>query len=306
MSYPSGPSGPIGNPGYPSGPPPAQYNAPTQQFSQVSDAAPAGPSKLPLYLTSAVAVLGLAVYLASFGPVFNINAPQVPGFGPVGGAASATPVGITVAAALAVLAGLVAGVSLLPKQTKSTAWIAVLSVLALLLTLSQIVGVPDLITFGWGLYAIIAFALLQAIAAITALLFDAGVITAPTPKPKYDQQPYGQYGGPPSYYGQHGAPQHQQGPPQRPGYSPQYGGYPTGPTTGGFGGQQAPQGTVPQTGPPTPPTGFPAFGQPQGGSSAPAGQSAQPQQPSYESPQSSYDPQQPSQQAAPNSPQPPS
>ena len=301
MSYPSGPPG---NSGYPSGGSQPQFNAPTQQFGQVPEAAPAGPSKLPFYLAIAVAVLGLAVYLASFGPVFTISAPSIPGLGPIGGAVSATPVGITLATASAILAGLLAGVSLLPKQPKLDAWVAILSVLALLLVLSQIVGVPEGVSFGWALYLIIAFSVLQAIAAVTALLLDSGVITAPVPKPKHEQQPYGQYGVPSPYYGQpqHGGPLHQQGPPQRPGYQPQYGGYPSGPATGGFAGQPAPQG-APQSGPPTPPTGFPAFGQPQG---ALAGQPSQPQQQPYESQPSSYDPQQPTQQAAPHSAPPPS
>lgn len=309
MSYPTGPSG---NSGYPSGPQQPQYNAPTQQFgqvpSQIPEAAPAGPSKLPFYLGIAVAVLGLAVYLSSFGPVFTISAPTIPGLGPIGGAVSATPVGITLATAISVLAGLLAGTSLLPKQSRLDAWVAILSVLALLLVLSQIVGVPSGVSFGWALYLIIAFSVLQTAAAVAALLLDAGVISAPVPKPKYDQQPYGQYGGPSPYYGQqagqpqHGGPPHQQGPPQRPGYQPQYGGYSNGPTTGGFTAPQPPQG-APQSGPPTPPTGFPAFGQPQGG---PASQPSQPQQQSYESQPSSYDPQQPTQQAAPHSAPPPS
>ena len=43
-----------------------------------------------------------------------------------------------------------------------------------------------------------AAGVVQAVLAISALLLDAGVITAPAPRPKYDQY-YGQYGG---YYGQ--------------------------------------------------------------------------------------------------------
>lgn len=299
MSYPSGPPG---SSGYPSGPPAGQYSAPTQQFSQPQEAAPAGPSKLPVYLAAAVAILGLAVYLATFGPVFTINAPNIPGLGPVGGAVSATPIGITLATAIALVAGLLAGVSLLPRQSKLDAWVAILSVLALLMVLSQIVGVPSGVTFGWALYLLIAFTLLQALAAVAALLLDSGVVAAPTPKPKYEQQPaYGQYGAPSPYYGQpQGQPQHggqplSQGPPQqRGGYpQPQYGGYPGAPTTGGF-GTQAPQGPPPQSGPPTPPTGFPAFGQPQGGGSS----TSQPTQ--------TFESQQPQQQAAQNSAPPPS
>ncbi len=296
MSYPSGPPG---NSGYPSGPPAAQYSAPTQQFGQLPEAASAGPSKLPLYLAVAVAVLGLAVYLSNFGPVFTINAPNIPGLGPIGGSVSATPIGITLATAVSLLAAMLAGVSLLPKQASREAWVAILSVLALLVVISQIVGVPSGVSFGWALYVVIAFTLLQALAAVAALLLDAGVMTAPVPKPKYEQSPYGQYGAPGSYYGQpqgqpqHGGPPHQQGPPPPSGYPPQqYGGYPGGPSTGGFGAQPAQQSAPPQSGPPTPPTGFPAFGQPQ----APVG--SQPTQ--------TIETQQPQQQAAPQSAPPPS
>jgi hypothetical protein len=292
MSYPSGPPG---NSGYPSGPPAAQYSSPTQQFGQVQDPVPAGPSKLPVYLAAAVAILGLAVYLSTFGPVFTINAPNIPGLGPIGGSVSATPIGITLATAIALVAGLLAGVSLLPKQSKYAAWVAILSILALLLVLSQIVGVPSGVTFGWALYLLIAFTLLQALAALAALLFEAGVINAPAPKPKYEQQPYGQYGAPGSYYGQgqpqHAAPSHQQGPPQqRGGYPQQYGGYPGAPSTGGFGAQAPQSAPQPQSGPPTPPTGFPAFGQPQGSSASQPTQSFESQQPQQQAPQNSTPP----------------
>ena len=100
------------------------------------------------------------------------------------------------------------------------------------------------------------FTLLQAAVAVVVLLFDAGIITPPVPRPKYDQhqQQYGQYSGG-GYYGQqhggqHGGPQQQgpqqQGLQQRPGYPTPYGGYSgSGQTTGGF---------PAQSGPPTPPT----------------------------------------------------
>ena len=64
---------PPGSPGYPPAQQPTtQFAAPTQQFGKVPDTAPAaeGPSKLPMYLTAAVAALGLAVYLSSYGPLF--------------------------------------------------------------------------------------------------------------------------------------------------------------------------------------------------------------------------------------------
>ena len=72
MSYPQGQPG---NPGYPPAQQPTtQFAAPTQQFGKAPEAGPAaaeGPSKLPEYLTAAVAALGLALYLSSFGPLFT-------------------------------------------------------------------------------------------------------------------------------------------------------------------------------------------------------------------------------------------
>ncbi|MGH3581022.1 MAG: DUF5336 domain-containing protein [Mycobacterium sp.] len=274
MSYPSGPPG---NPGYPSGPPAAQYSSPTQQFGQVQEAAPAGPSKLPLYLDIAVAVFGLAIYLTTF----------------------ALDNGTALGPLLGILAGLLAGVGLVPKQKSRYAVVAVVSVLGFLVVLAGVitVGAGNL---GWASYLLVAFTLLQAIVAVTALLLDAEVIAAPVPKPKYEQQqPYGQYGAPGPYYGQpqgqpqHGGPPQQQAPQQRGGYPPQqYGGYPpNGPSTGGF-GAPAPQGPPHQGGPATPPTGFPAFGQPHGGP---------PSQPTQ-----AHETQQPPQQAAPQSAPPPS
>ena len=283
MSYPSGPPG---NSGYPSGPSASQYSAPTQQFGHTQDfghaqeAAPTGPSKLPQYLDIAVAALGVLVYLTTFA---LDNGPTL---GPVA----------------AILAGLLAGVGLVPKQKTHVGVVAVLAVLGFLLVLSDVitVGAGDA---DWPWYVLIALTLLQAIAAVAALLLDAGVITAPVPKPKYEQNPYGQYGAPGQYYGQlpgqlpgqpqYGGPPHQPGPQQRGGYpQQQYGGYPSSPSTGGFNAQAPQQSAAPQSGPPTPPTGFPAFGSPQGSTGS--------------QPTQTFETQQPQQQAAPQSAPPPS
>jgi hypothetical protein len=201
-----------------------------------------------MYLAVAVAVLGFGVYLSSFGPLFTAGADYF------------TPTLLDLAVVASIAAGLIAGVSLLPKQKALPAVLAVLSVLAFLLVIAIVLTAPQGVSIDWGLYLIIAFTVFQAIAAVAILLFDAGIISPPAPRqPRYEQQQYGQYGGAPSgqYYGH---PQHtpppQQGPPQRQGYPSQYGGYQSsGPSTGGYGGSH-------QSGPPTPPTGFPAYGQP--------------------------------------------
>jgi hypothetical protein len=268
MSYSSGPPG---SPGYPPAQQPTnQFSAPTQQFGRVTEpgrpATESGASKLPVYLAAAVAALGLAVYLSGFAPLFTISSSEFPGLGSISGSSF----GLVLAVGASILAGLLAGASLLPRQTISPAVVAVLAVAAFLLVIAEVINKPSGAAIDWGLYLIIAFTLLQAIVAVAVLLFDAGVISPPAQRPKYEQQQYGQYGGPGQYYGQpgqlgqasqqhqqhHGG--HQQGQPQqqRPGYPPTYpGGYQGGPPSGGYS-----QGS--QSGPPTPPTGFPTYGQP--------------------------------------------
>jgi hypothetical protein len=251
------------NPGYLPPQPPGSYGAPAPSFAP----AEAGPSKLPLYLNVAVVVLGLAAYLASFGPILTIKAE----LGPFGGAElSGGGGGYPVLAAL--VAALLAAASLLPKTRDYGGVIATASAIALLTSIAQVVAKPTGFTVGWGLWVMIAFTLLQTIAAVAALLLAAGIITAPAPRPRYDQ--FGQYGPPPGgYYGQPGPQGPPPGIPPRPGYPSQYGGgYASGPSTGGFGGVGA------QSGPPTPPTGFPSFSPPPTGQ--PPAQPDQPQAPS--------------------------
>lgn len=277
---------PPGNPGYPPAQQGNQY-APTQQYGEPAEV---GPSKLPVYLTAAVAVFGLATYAFNFGPLLTISNSDFPQFGSASGS---TP-GLGLAVAASVLAALLAGVGLLPRQKARTGLVAVTSTLSFLLVLAEVINAPAGLSIGWGLYLVVATTLLQTGAAVAALLFDAGVLSPPAPKPRYEQQqPYGQYGAP--YYGQpggqqqYGAPTHQPQQ-QRPGYPSQYG-YQGAPNTGGF--QSAAGAPGSHNGPPTPPTGFPAFGQPQQpqGSSAPtaavpAQPSATPQSQPESSPQS--------------------
>jgi hypothetical protein len=272
MSYPQGP--PAG-PGYQPGQQPTpQFGTPTQQFARIGDSAPAaeGPSKLPVYLSAAVAGLGLLAYLSYFAPQFTVESSDFPGLGELSGSS----IGLGLAVIAAVLGALFAGVGLLPKQRNHVAVAAVFSVLGFLLVISEVLNKPSGTTVSWGLWLLTAFTLLQAAVAVVVLLFDADVLTPPVPRPKYEQQPqYGQYPG--SYYGQpggqhagqhsgqpqHGGPGSQQGQ-QRPGYPTPYGGYSSsGPSTGGF-AASAPSGA--QSGSPTPPTGYPTYGQPPSGS----------------------------------------
>ena len=55
--------GPPGGSGYPSG----SYGAPSPSYASASDA---GAGRLPAYLNIAVVLLGVAAYVAAFGPVY--------------------------------------------------------------------------------------------------------------------------------------------------------------------------------------------------------------------------------------------
>src|SRR5215475_8375467 len=180
---------PPGSPGYPPAQQPTtQFAAPTQQFGKVPDTttrttpAAEGPSKLPVYLTAAVAALGLAVYLSSYGPLFEA------------GADFFTPTLLDLGVVASLLAGLIAGVTLVPKQKAAPALVAVLSLLGFLLAIAVLLTAPQGVSIEWGLYLILAFSVVQAIIAVAVLLFDADVITPPAPRPRYEQQQYGQYG----------------------------------------------------------------------------------------------------------------
>jgi len=235
---------PPGNSGYPPAQSSGSYGAPVAPaFNKADD----GESHLKQYLTIAVAVLGLASFLLSFGDLFTAGTDDAQ-------AASVLALlgnsGFGIAALL--VSSLIAGVSLVPKSRNRSAVIAVVTVFGALELIAFVTQKPAGFEIAWALWVILAAAVIQSALAIAALLLDAGVITPPAPRPKYDQYGhYGQYG----YYGQ------QQGPYQQSGYGTQYGGYPSGPTTGGFSAQPGPQPSQ-QHGAPTPPTGFPSFSPP--------------------------------------------
>ncbi|MGB6511631.1 MAG: DUF5336 domain-containing protein [Mycobacterium sp.] len=242
---------PPGNPGYPPAQSPASYGGTaTPSFTKSGD----GESNLKAYLTIGVLALGLAIYLVSYGPMITRILPN---------GDELVESGSTLPVDLALLAGLLAGVSLLPKAKNFSAVVAAVAVLGGLLLIEDTIGASGR---GWALWIAVGSGAVQAALAVSAALLDAGVITPPAPRPKYDQYGhYGQYG----YYGQ------QQPPYQQSGYGTQYGGYPSGPSTGGFSAQSGPQHTSPQgqqQGSPTPPTGFPSFSPPPSSGSGAPGQ----------------------------------
>ena len=245
---------PPGSPGYPPAQQPTtQFAAPTQQFGKLPDAAPAaeGPSKLPVYLTAAVAALGLAVYLSSYGPLSPARR-RTPAFSP-------TLLDLGVVASLlgrfdrrcqpaaqaegcARAGGGAVGTGLPARDQRSCS--------ARRRGVDDRVGaLPDhrvqraagdrrcrgaAVRRGRH-HPACAAAHVRAASSSTASTGLPGRITDSLISPAHRTSRAQQL---------------------RPGYpSPYPGGYPGGPPAGGFSGG-------PQAGPPTPPTGFPAYGQP--------------------------------------------
>jgi hypothetical protein len=202
---------------------------------------------------------------------------------------------VTLGVIAALFAGLFAVVGLLPKQSTYIGVITVIAVVGFLLTIYDLISHAKVA--GWALIVIVVVAALQTVLAIAALLLDAGVISPPAPRPRYD--PYQQYGG---YYMQPGQQpqflQPQASGPQQSGVAtqsfsqpqgfPPYG-VPGGPSSGPFqavppaggpaGGGFPPHGHA--AGPPTPPTGFPTYAPPP---SQPPAQDQQPPEPSHDQP----------------------
>src|SRR6201994_928414 len=200
---------PPGRPGSPPAQAPGSYAAPAAPSANKGDE---GQSNLKQYLAIGVLVLGLAIYLVSYGPMITRILPN---------GDELVESGSTLPVDLALLAGLLAGVSLLPKAKNFSVVVAVVATLGGLLLIEDTIGASGR---GWALWIAVGAGVLQAVLAISAVLLGAGVITPRAPRPKYDQY-YGQYGG---YYGQ------QQPPYGQSGYGNQYGGYPPRATNRGF------------------------------------------------------------------------
>lgn len=272
MSYPTGGSG-YNTPGQPAAP----SQAPNTGAAAAAPSTPAGSEGkgLPFILTAATAGLGVLTFLLGFLPFVGIKPVSIGGttvssdetnslFAFAGGPAIV---------AIVLLAGLLAAVSLLPKQNllgaaAATAVAGFLGLLALTFSL------PEGVELEIGAFVVIAFTLLTVVAAVVTLLFQLGIITPPAPKPAQPQQQPGQYG-------QYGQPGQQQGYGQQPGGYGQPGQQPYGQggygqTTGGQYPAQSPYGQQSQPSVPQPSYGQPGqqgYGQP--------GQPGQPQQSPY-------------------------
>ncbi|MVU82927.1 hypothetical protein GPX89_37535 [Nocardia sp. ET3-3] len=276
MSYPTGGSGynapqptPSSAPGYGSQP----AGAPAAG----SGSSPIAGKGLPFFLAVGVAALGVINFLMGFAPFEGFD---------LGGAGKADHslfqfTGGGALVALLLLAGLLAGLSLLPKPSSNTALVAAASLAGFLAILFSSFDLGEGYSLKWGGWAILFLAFVQAVVAVVALLFEMEIIKAPEPKPAAPQGGYGQpqqpfsTTGPQSQFSAFG----QQ--PQQPSYGQQ-------PQQSSYGqqagqpsyGQQAGQSSYGQQGYGQQPAGYGTGSQPTYGQQQPSyGQ--QPQQPSY-------------------------
>jgi hypothetical protein len=173
MSYPSGQQS------YYPAQQPGGYDAYAQQFARSDN----GARERLRYLRIAVAVLGFASYLFSYGPVLS-------GHGGGGWAVR-----------FAVLAGLLAAFDLVPKQTPATKAVAALAVMGFLDALWLLVASSE--QPGWALWAIVVVNGLQGLAAIVALVPQPGAAAAERAAASAYEAYAGYYAQAAQYYGQY-------------------------------------------------------------------------------------------------------
>ncbi|MGW1741405.1 DUF5336 domain-containing protein [Nocardia sp. NPDC001965] len=282
MSYPTGGSG------YNAPVPPSVPPTPGQQAAGGATAG-AGGKGLPFFLTIGIAAVGVIAFLLGFlsyvGADTDMDLPS----------SADTSLNLfeyqeATIGGLLLIAAILAGLSLLPKQD----WVGAAAAVAagtFVTILFQLFSLPEGAKAEIGLYLILVLALVQTGLAVAVVLFDAGILTPPAARPAAQsgfpggQQGYGQqqqYQGQQSYGQQQGyGQQYSSGQQQQPGYGQQqaYGQQP------GYGQQQQQQqqayGQQPQQSPYA------------GGQQQPSPYGQQPQQQAY-----GQQPQQPGQQAA--------
>ncbi|MFF0495076.1 DUF5336 domain-containing protein [Nocardia aobensis] len=207
MSYPTGGSG---------------YNAPNQTPSPTPSSAPSfgqqptgstgggsglsalSAKGLTFYLTVGIAALGVINFFLGFldFSTFDegaMNSSKEPDKG-----MSLFQEGGTAPLLLLLFAGLVAGIALLPKQEARNAVVAAASAAGFLGVLFQAFVTPTLYKTAGTAWVLVFLALVQLAAAVVALLFESGILSAPEPKPAaaaapgaggasaYGQSSYGQ------------------------------------------------------------------------------------------------------------------
>ncbi|WP_405178280.1 DUF5336 domain-containing protein [Nocardia sp. NBC_01377] len=209
MSYPTGGSG-YNTPVTPSAPSDTGQSAVgaagTGSSGSASDAT--AQRGLPFFLVVGVAALGVINFLLGFLPFFGsefVN--PVTGAILAEGSANAFEARVTSLLAVLLFAGVLAGLSLLPKQNwKGVA--AAASVAGFLGLVFQALFLGEGSALKIGAFLLLFLSFVQAAIAVAAVLFEAGILKPPAPKPVTPPAQQGGYG---QGYGQQGYGQSQPG-----------------------------------------------------------------------------------------------
>ncbi|WP_330228419.1 DUF5336 domain-containing protein [Nocardia sp. NBC_00508] len=234
MSYPTGGSGyNTPSPSAPSSQSPAAGGGASSGSSATGSAA----KGLPFFLVVGVAALGVINFLLGFLPFVGskpidlggrrVSEPETANLFEVASGSSLL--------GFLLLGGLLAGLSLLPKQNWTGA-AAAASTAGFVALLFQSFNFGEGTELEVGAYILLVLAFVQTAVAITATLFEAGILKAPAPRPATAPSGFGQagYGQQPPSFGQ-AQQSYGQGQPSQPGYGPSgaYG-------QSGYGSQAAP------------------------------------------------------------------
>ncbi|RDI66645.1 DUF5336 domain-containing protein [Nocardia pseudobrasiliensis] len=281
MSYPTGGSG-YNAPQQPPSSAPSFGQQPSSGTGAASTAGESSAKGLPFYLTVGVAALGVINFLLGFTSYATFKPGDGSGLGlriPEQTASFFKAGGITPLLALLLLGGLLAGLSLLPKQN----WVGAGAAAAgagFLGLLFQSFTLGEGYSLAWGAWVVLFLGLVQTAAGVVAVLFEGGILTPPAPKPAAPQgfggpggygqqqsygqsqpgQQQGQFGQTPQGYGQQQYGQQQPAYGQQAGQQSAYGQYGQQPSYGQPGQQQYGQqqyGQTPQYGQ----TQQPSYGQ---------------------------------------------
>ncbi|MGW4090850.1 DUF5336 domain-containing protein [Nocardia sp. NPDC004750] len=257
MSYPTGGSGyNTPSPSAPSSQSPAAGGATSGSSATGSDA-----KGLPFFLVVGVAALGVINFLLGFLPFLGRKPIDIGGrtvstteTANLFEVASGSPL-----LGLLLLGGLLAGLSLLPRQNWTGA-AAAASTAGFVALLFQSFNFGSGSELKVGAFVLLVLSFVQAALAIAATLFEVGILKAPAPRPAAAPSGFGQGG-----YGQQ---QPSYGPGQQsygqPGQQPGYGASPYG--QAGYGAQSAPPQFPSQQGQPSPyGQSQPSYGQSQQG-----------------------------------------
>ncbi|WP_433610721.1 DUF5336 domain-containing protein [Prescottella agglutinans] len=203
------------------------YGQPSQASTET------GTKNLSFYLGLAVAALGIVNFLLGFAPYVE-NSTTV-GFG-FSFTQDAFESGGALPLAFLLTGGLLAGLSLLPKQ-EHAAPAAVASLVGFLVSFVFMLSLPGGGSLAGGGIAILVLSFVQAVIAIAVFLFGAGIVKMPQPRPSRTHVHPAAYGHPQGYNPQapqqgYGAPQGYSAPGAPQGYPQQMPGY----------GQSTPQG----------------------------------------------------------------